>query len=193
MEIILASGSPSRKKLLNSLKLNFKVLPHRVDEEKYKNRISNIPLLCQTLAQEKALSIQQKNSYVIGVDQMVSLNNTAFGKPKTKTKAVEILSTLQGKTHELISALYLQKPDGSCFKNLTINRLTMHPLTRPQIEFYLDQDQPYECAGSYKVESLGISLFSKIESPDFNSITGLPLTALCNELKPLQVTEFFQK
>ena len=164
-------------------------MPHCVDEEKYKNKILNIPLLCQTLAQEKALSIQQKQAYVIGVDQMVSLNNSAFGKPKTKAKAVETLTALQGKTHELISALYLQKPDGSFFKKLTVNRLTMHPLTQTQIEFYLNQEKPYECAGSYKAEGLGVSLFSKIESPDFNAIIGLPLIALCNELKPLHCTE----
>ena len=183
MKIILASSSPSRKKLLSSLQLDFEVVPHRVDEEKYKNQIKDVPLLCQTLAQEKAKSIQQKKAFVIGVDQLVSLKGQIFGKPKTRPKAIETLQALQGKTHELISALCLQRPNGSYFENLTINRLSMRPLTLQQIEFYLDKEQPYECAGSYKVESLGISLFEKIDSPDFNSITGLPLTAISNEFK----------
>ena len=182
MEVILASQSPSRKMLLNSLKIPFKIIPHTVDEDFYKNQIQDPYLLCQTLAQKKASSVQKKGNWVIGVDQMASLRGQVFGKPQTKEKAIDTLRQLSGKTHELISGMFIQKPDGSFFKDLIINKMSMKSLTQKQIERYLEIDQPFKCAGSYRIEGRGISLFEKIESPDFNSIMGLPLISLCQHL-----------
>ena len=182
MEIILASQSPARKKLLQSLGVPFKVIHPKVDEAPYQSQIKDTRVLCQTLARLKAQSIQQKQAFVIGCDQMAHLNGQSFGKPKTKEKAIQTLKLLQGKTHELISALCIQKPDGSLFENVIVSHMTMRSLTQKQIENYLDKDRPYQCAGSYTIEGLGISLFEKIQSPDFNAIIGLPLISLCSQL-----------
>lgn len=181
--IILASQSPARKKLLNSIKLSFAVIPPKVDEEIYKKKIKDPKNLCQTLARIKVESIRKTNCWVIGSDQIAYLNGQILGKPGNKSKAIETLSLLQGKTHQLMTALCLQKPDGSYFEDLVINHMSMRPLTQKQIEFYLDQDKPYGCAGSYTIEKRGISLFEKIDSPDFNAIIGLPLISLCSQLK----------
>ena len=113
---------------------------------------------------------------------MVSCEGQMFGKPRTKQNAFEQLSFLQGKYHELVCALFLQRPDGSSFEKTTANKMTMRPLTKKQIEFYLETDKPFECAGSYRMESLGISLFEKIDTPEFYSIWGLPLITLCSEI-----------
>jgi len=93
------------------------------------------------------------------------------------------MSELQGKTHQLMTAFFLQKPDNSYFEELVISHMSMRPLNQKQIEFYLNQDKPYGCAGSYTIEKRGISLFEKIDSPDFNAIIGLPLISLCSQLK----------
>ena len=181
--IILASQSPARKKLLNSIKLSFTVIPSKVDEELYKKKIKDPKTLCQTLARTKVESINNKNCWVIGSDQIVYLSGQILGKPGNKLKAIETLSLLQGKTHQLMTALCLQRPDGSYFEELIVNSMSMRTLTQKQIEFYLDQDKPYGCAGSYTIEKRGISLFEKIDSPDFNAIIGLPLISLCSQLK----------
>lgn len=182
MNIILASSSKSRKKLLHSLKIPFEVIPHQVDEKPFQKRILNPRSLCRILARAKVESVNKKNFWVIGADQMAFLDGQMFGKPKTKAKAFEMLSTLQGKTHELVTALCLQRPNGSYFEDLIINRMTMKPLTKKQIEFYLEKEIPYHCAGSYTIEGLGISLFEKVETSDFNAIIGLPLISLCSQI-----------
>ena len=182
MNLILASSSPSRQKLLSSLGIPFKTVPHSVNEEEYQNRIQSPELLCSTLARKKVESIDLKNVFILGVDQMAHLNGKLIGKPGNREKALETLLFLQGKTHELVSALCLKKPDGSFFEETLIHKMSMRPLTKKQIEFYLDKDQPYSCAGSYRVESLGLALFEKIDSPDFNAIIGIPLISLFNEL-----------
>lgn len=189
-EIILASQSSARKKLLSSLEIPFIIIPPSVDEDSYKRKIQNPKILCQTLARAKAESINKTDCWVIGSDQIVHLDGHILGKPGNKSKAIETLLFLQGKTHELMTALCLQRPDGSCFEELVINYMSMRALTQKQIEFYLDQDKPYECAGSYTIEKRGISLFEKIDSPDFNAIIGLPLISLCSQLKLWDLENF---
>jgi len=189
-KIILASQSPARKKLLNSMKISFTAIPPKVDEDSYKKKIKDPKNLCQTLARMKTKSINNKNCWVIGSDQIVYLNGQILGKPGNKQKAIETLSLLQGKTHQLMTALCLQRPDGSYFEDLVINHMSMRTLTQKQIEFYLEQDKPYGCAGSYTIEKRGISLFERIDSPDFNAIIGLPLISLCSQLQPWNPKNF---
>ena len=185
-KVILASDSPSRKQLLQSLGLPFQVMSHKVDEIQFQKKIKDPYILCPLLAKKKIQSIQKKNVWVIGADQMVYCKKKIFGKPKTKAKALQTLSFLQGKNHELVSALCLQKPDGSFFEDTVVNKMKMRPLTKKQIEYYLNQDQPYHCAGSYRIEGAGISLFEQVETRDFYSIMGLAIISLCSQL-PLQL------
>ena len=181
--IILASQSPSRKKILASLGIPFEIIPSKIDENLYKKKIQNPYTLCQTLAEAKVKAIRKNDCWVIGVDQVATINGKIFNKPKTHKNAVETLKQLQGQTHELLTAMYLQKPDGSYHQELVINKMYMRPLTEEEIHHYLHQDQPYECAGSYTIEKKGISLFEKIDSPDFNAILGLPMIILCSQLQ----------
>lgn len=182
MRIILASKSPSRKKLLASLQLPFEVIVSEVKEEPYHQSISDPYKLCTTLARLKVEASGKKDAWVIGADQMVYCDGEIFGKPKTHSNSIKTLSRLQNRTHELISGLCIQKPDGSFFEKSIISKLTMKPLTEEQINRYLEIDKPYECAGSYKLESVGVSLFEKIETTDFTAIIGLPMLTVGNQL-----------
>ncbi len=181
--IVLASQSPARKKILSSLGLPFEVIPSQVNEKQYKDTIKDPYKLCQTIARKKVKAIHKNDCWIIGADQVASLNGRIFNKPKTYSKAAETLKQLQGQTHELLTALCLQRPDGSYYEELVINKMQMRSLTKEEIHHYLSYDQPYECAGSYTIEKRGISLFEKIDSPDFNSILGLPLIILCSQLQ----------
>lgn len=175
--LILASTSPYRQDLLKKLGLSFSAQAPLFDEETFKNQ-GLMPLeLAQTLALGKAQSLATHENCVIGGDQLVSFQGKILGKAKTFEKAFEQLSSMQGKTHELITAVCVfHKKEKTEWINVT--KLSMRKLTREQIETYLKKDNPLDCAGSYKIELNGLSLFENIETSDFSAIQGLPLLEL---------------
>ena len=113
-----------------------------------------------------------------------------MGKPHTFEKARKQLQQLQGQTHQLITAVTLLSEDFERHLN-HITYLTMRNLSDLEIDNYLKKDEPYDCAGSYKIEKHGIILFSEIKTDDFSAIQGLPLIWISNQLKELGY-EFFQ-
>lgn len=181
-KLILASTSPYRKALLEKLGLVFESMAPLIDEEKEKSLISLPPLspiqLAEKLAMLKAQSLASEDRVTIGGDQLVSFNGSIIGKPITFSKAVDTLMRLQGKQHELITSICicngLNPP--VLFTNRTY--LQMRPLDQTQVERYIKLDQPFDCAGSYKIEKAGISLFHHIDTNDFTAIQGIPLMKL---------------
>ncbi|MGE3760119.1 MAG: nucleoside triphosphate pyrophosphatase, partial [Pseudobdellovibrionaceae bacterium] len=129
------------------------------------------------VAKAKSLVSRFPEAILIGGDQVVSFQGRIIGKPGNREGAKKTLQELQGQTHEIVTAIAIVKGE-TCRAHVDITRLTMKPLTEAQIERYLDRDEPYDCAGSYKIEKHGISLFAKIETEDFSSITGLPLLTI---------------
>ncbi len=148
-----------------------------IDEEKEKNPTLPPRALAENLAYLKAHSLQRADRIVIGGDQLVSFEGHIIGKAHTQERAIEQLLSMQGKIHELITAICVI--DGDKVHPYTdITRMHMKTLTKVQIEKYVNLDQVTDCAGSYKIEEHGIMLFNKIESEDFTAIQGLPLIAL---------------
>ena len=142
--------------------------------------------ICLTLARMKAEKARktvkpESDVVVIACDQLAFLKEKAFGKAQTKFKAVQALKELQGKTHLLIHGLYMSFGEKT-FSHVSVNKMSMRPLSARQIEDYAERDRPLQSAGSYLVESAGIKLFEKIEAEDFYSIIGLPLTVVFNQL-----------
>ena len=182
MKIILASQSPSRKKLLSKLALKFEVSAPNIDEEKWLNFKSPVDS-CYAIARQKALKIKEKypQDIIIACDQMACLDEQIFGKAHTEKKAIETLAKLQGKTHILLSVLCMQWEKQE-FSHISKSYLSMRPLTIKQIKNYVMKEQPLKSAGSYHVESLGLALFEKIKTDDFYSIQGLPLIQVANQL-----------
>ncbi len=186
---VLASTSIYRKELLHKLGIDFNAIAPICDEDEVKKTVRDPYQLASTLAKMKAESLANKQNCVIGGDQVASLRHDdgsfeILGKPKSKEKAHTQLSKMQGRTHELITALCVIDR-GQAYDILNITRLTMRPLTAKQIDFYIDQDQPLDCAGSYKIEKSGLTLMSHIESSDFSAIQGVPLIELCNLLNKI--------
>lgn len=194
MHMILASTSKYRAQLLQQLALPFSQVAPQIDEDKIKAMLelqfANDPKqIAIKLARAKAESILSPNSLIIGGDQIVIFENQILGKPKNHQNAFLQIQKMQNKTHQLITALaitYQSQTHLIC----DTTTLKMRKLNDSQIEKYLRLDQPYDCAGSYKLEKHGITLFEKIESQDFSAIQGIPLIALTNLLQNLNIPLF---
>jgi septum formation protein len=185
-EIVLASTSTYRRVLLDRLGLPFRCLSPRCDEESEKGQESDARRLAERLALAKAASLQadEPDAVIIGCDQLVSLHDRIFGKPGTVARAIEHLSTMAGRTHQLFTALVVVYRE-RIIHHTDVTTLRMRSLSQAAIERYVAADQPLDCAGSYKLESQGITLFDRIETDDHTAITGLPLLALVSILRDL--------
>jgi septum formation protein len=181
--LVLASTSRYRSELLEQLGWPCEKMAPGVDESGAKGKNLSPENLSQELSRLKAEAVFAKrpDACVIGSDQVCALGDLVFDKPGSREKALEQLAAMQGKEHVLLTAVTLLSPVGRCtFLNKA--KLSMRKLTCTEIESYLDQDRPYDCAGSYKLESRGIKLFEKIEMADHTAIIGLPLIELTNVL-----------
>jgi septum formation protein len=188
VEIILASTSRYRRELLARLGVPFQALSPPIEEESHKDPTLGPRELAEKLAGLKALSLAtlHPQAIIIGADQVASCEECFLHKPGNFPQAYDQLSKLAGKTHSLFTAVAIVYR-GQLTRHVDVTRLTMRKLTPPEIESYLQADEPYDCAGSYKLECHGITLFEKIESADYTAIVGLPLIALTSMLRSLGV------
>jgi len=181
-QLVLASTSPYRKQLLNKLAIAFDTASPEFDETPFENES---PLaLVQRLAQGKAESCTvSQPSLVIGSDQVCVINDKIIGKPHTREKAIEQLNQQSGQSIQFFTGLALHNTLTGC-TDLKVDTFTVHfrSLSKKQIENYVDKEQPFYCAGSFKSEGLGIALFERLEGKDPNTLVGLPLIDLIDML-----------
>jgi septum formation protein len=188
--LILASTSRYRRALLERLGVPFTALAPACDEEALKDPRLAPQALAEFLAEAKAASIavQQPDAVVIGSDQLAAIDIdgrwTILGKPGTPAKAIDQLALLSGRTHVLITAMVVARGTER-WRHTDVTRLTMRQLDRAALARYVAADQPLDCAGAYKLECQGISLFAAIDTADSSAITGLPLIALTRLLADL--------
>tara|TARA_Y100001970_G_scaffold282104_1_gene394264 strand:- start:2453 stop:3082 length:630 start_codon:yes stop_codon:yes gene_type:complete len=183
--IILASGSSIRKKILMQTGLKFKTVSSNLNESLIKKKLQgkNFSYICKKLSEEKALVVSKKfnNAYVIGSDQICIFERKLLDKPSTKEKAINQLVMLSGNEHSQISASSI------CFNGKIIysffekSCLKMRTLSKNQIIDYINFDMPLNSCGSYKYESKGYLLFSKVRGNQF-AIQGIPLFSLLNNM-----------
>ncbi len=185
-ELILASTSRYRRELLQRLRIPFQCVAPNVDEAPLRASYGPIPAqtLAGRLAEAKAEEVRARfpAAVVIGSDQVCVCQGQIFSKPGTVKRAVEQLRLLAGKKHELFTAICVQHPSETTL-TWDCTELKMRALTIREINRYVAADRPLDCAGSYKLESLGISLFESIQSSDHTAITGLPLMQLAGILR----------
>jgi septum formation protein len=140
------------------------------------------------LAKQKAESVAESvgPAIIIGSDQVGVLDGSILTKPHTMQRAEAQLKAMAGRVHQLLTGVYvLNTMSGESRQHLDCHRLTLRPLSEQQIQDYLQREQPLDCAGSYRIEGLGISLMERIEGVDFTAIVGLPLTAVTRMLEEL--------
>ena len=181
-QIILASKSEVRKKILESNKIECRVVPSNVDEDNIKESLlkekATPTSISKNLAELKANKISQKfiNEVVLGADSVIDLNGEIISKPKDRTEALNILEKLNGKTHQLVSSVCISR-GGSMIWNYTDKaNLTMKQMSNEELKVYLAKisDKALYAYNVYQIEGEGKSLFSKIDG-DKDTIMGLPI------------------
>ncbi|MES9868940.1 MAG: nucleoside triphosphate pyrophosphatase [Sedimenticola sp.] len=178
-EIILGSTSPFRKSLLGKLGIAFTTAKPEIDESR-KNRETPQDLVTR-LAEEKARAVapDHPDSLVIGSDQVACNEGHVLGKPGSRENAIAQLESASGKIVTFYTGLcLLNTATGTAQVTCEPFHVHFKALSRGQIERYLDAEEPYNCAGSFKSEALGISLFERLEGDDPNTLIGLPLIRL---------------
>lgn len=181
--ILLASSSPYRAQLLKKLNLDFATFNSNIDESPLPDETPLI--LAQRLAQAKAKAgaARFQQHLIIGSDQVAYCNGHILGKPGNREAAIEQLSQQSGLAVEFYTGICVfDSQSGRSFSDIDVCRVYFRRLNRQQIERYLDLEQPYDCAGSFKSEGYGIVLFEKIVGDDPNALVGLPLIKLAKLL-----------
>jgi len=183
-ELVLASGSRYRRELLERLRLPFRMISPAVDESA---RPGEGPRsLAQRLAAEKAASAaaHAADAWVIGSDQLAASAERVLGKPGGREACIEQLRFASGRTIEFMTACCVTRQSTrETFQHIDTTRVRFRALKAEEIERYVDAEQPYDCAGGFKCEGLGIALFESIESRDPTALIGLPLIWLAGALR----------
>lgn len=191
IELILASSSQTRKDLMDRLRLDYRCISPDIDESA-KDEL-HADDLAKRLAYEKAkvISQQHPNAIVIGSDQVAWREHTPsdfIGKPLSIENAIQQLQLNSGKTVFFSTALSVQHLDSGFETTLVEHyQVKFRELTLNEIKRYIEIDQPLNCAGSFKCESLGISLFKKMIGNDQTTLMGLPMIQLCKILRELRI------
>ncbi|MDR2872387.1 MAG: Maf family nucleotide pyrophosphatase [Xanthomonadaceae bacterium] len=182
MTLILASTSQYRQTLLQRLRLPFQTVRPDVDETPFQNEPPS--LLAQRLADAKARAVaaQYPDAWVIGADQVAAYGNTTLGKPGCRTEAIRQLTEMSGNTVHFHTAVCLVQAL-QVYRAIDDTHVRFRSLNHEEIVRYVDLEQPFDCAGSFKSEGLGISLFDVIQSQDPTALIGLPLIALSRLLR----------
>lgn len=184
MKIVLASTSPFRKAILKKLGLAFDTLNPETDETRLEGESPE--QLVQRLAAAKAKAVAGTcgDALIIGADQVAVIDDEILGKPGTHEKAVKQLQQASGKTVCFFTGLcLLNAATGNHQLEAVPFDVVFRKLTDTQIENYLQKEKPYNCAGSFKSEALGICLFEKLQGDDPNTLMGLPLIRLVRMLE----------
>ncbi len=183
MQLVLASTSPYRRELLARLGVPFEVAAPDVDETPLPGESPDDTAQRLSVLKARAVAKQFPDALIIGSDQVALLEGVQLGKPGTHEKAVEQLKSMRGKALEFHTALTLLNARTGATQTANVPvRLVMRDYTDAQIETYLRRDQPYNCCGSAKSESLGIALIARFETEDPNALVGLPLIKLTEML-----------
>jgi septum formation protein len=183
-KLVLASTSKYRRMLLDRLGLSYSAHAPKVDEDAVPPGAAPDAVALQ-LAREKAESVAAAapDAHIIGSDQLVDLDGERLGKPGSSEKAEAQLRRLAGREHRLVTAIALRHPDGRVETSLDTHVIRLRALTDAEVHRYVQRERPLDCAGSYKIESLGISLVESLAGEDFTAVIGLPLISLCKLLR----------
>jgi septum formation protein len=180
-KIVLASGSPRRRELLAGLGVQFEVKTSQVDETFDPSSPPNA--VAEELAHRKAKDVarQLDAALVIGADTIVVCDGEILGKPRDEQEAVQMLSRLQGRAHQVYTGIALvEVADGHVVRERVSHRMThvwMRPLSDEKISWYVDSKEPLDKAGAYGIQGLGACLIDKIDGCYFN-VVGLSLVEL---------------
>jgi septum formation protein len=181
--IVLASSSVYRRELLERLGLTFEVDPAGIDESPLAGEAPRETARRLSLAKAEAVAGRHPESIVIGADQVAECEGAVLGKPGTPERALEQLLYLRGRTALFHSGVAMvEGPRRHALADCITTEVVFRPLERAALEAYLLRDQPWDCAGAARIESLGICLVESVRSDDPTALIGLPLIRVTSML-----------
>lgn len=185
--IILASASPRRRELLDTVGIPFSVCPSQGEEQ---IRGSSPKEVVEELSEQKAREVFLKTSgevLVIGADTVVAAEGNILGKPKNRKEAIQMLKKLQGASHEVYTGVTMLSRDENGEQQKTFHVMTaveFYPMSEEEIESYVDTGEPMDKAGAYGIQGKA-GIFVKEIRGDYNNVVGLPVARLYQELKQI--------
>lgn len=182
--LVLASSSPFRREILDKLNLDYECLSPDIDETSLEGEQALQLVERLAINKAKAVSSSFPEALIIGSDQVAVCNGTILGKPHTHENATQQLLNASGEHVTFYTGLALfNSATGTVQSEVVPFHVHFRTLTAEMIENYLRIEKPYNCAGSFKSEGLGIALFEKLEGEDPNTLIGLPLIRLIRMLE----------
>ncbi|HID97136.1 MAG TPA: septum formation protein Maf [Thermodesulfobacteriaceae bacterium] len=188
--LILASGSPRRRELLACLGLEFQVFPCPLAEPEPGSRDVPMEFALQN-SRLKAAEVADafSDGVVLGADTIVVMEGTIMGKPRDRKHALEMLSSLAGRSHEVITACCLIMPGGLRTVQFSVSTTVwLAPQDEDVLRAYVDSGEPLDKAGSYAVQGMGAFMVKRIQG-SYTNVVGLPMCELVSTLKDLNVLE----
>ena len=184
LPIVLASGSQYRAELLRKLQLDFICCTSEVDETPHHGESAEQLARRLSLAKAQAVSANFPRHLIIGSDQVAVCNKKFLHKPGNSEQAIRQLTQQSGQVTQFYTGVCVHNSSNDqSFTDIDLCTVHFKSLSQRQIIRYLDLEQPYDCAGSFKSEGLGIVLFLRIEGDDPNALIGLPLIKLIGLLE----------
>lgn len=182
--LVLGSTSAYRRELLERLHIPFLTAAPDIDETRLPDESAQDMVLRLSQQKAEAVAARYPDALIIGSDQCAVLGEQVLGKPGTHAKATEQLQASSGNTVQFLTGLcLLDSRDGSLQLDMIPFSVDFRVLTAAEIDNYLRREQPYNCAGSFKSEGLGISLFKRMHGDDPSALVGLPLIRLMEMLR----------
>jgi septum formation protein len=183
VRLVLASTSRYRRELLERLRLPFGVARPEVDETPRPGEPPAALAARLSAAKAAAIARQDPDAWVLGSDQVAELEGLPLGKPGGRDAAIAQLVSMSGREVVFHTGVCLARAGAASLAASDATRVRFRPLERAEIERYVDAEQPFDCAGSFKSEGFGIALFDAIESVDPTALVGLPLIATARLLR----------
>lgn len=182
--IVLASSSPYRKALLDKLGFAYRCRKPDVDETPFANESAEMLVARLSASKAEVLASLYPDTLIIGSDQVATVDGDILGKPGSKNNAAEQLKRLSGRCVQFLTGLSLHNTTTGITQTEVVPfNVHFRQLTPSMIDRYLEREQPFDCAGSFKSEGLGIVLFDRLEGDDPNTLIGLPLIRLARMLE----------
>jgi septum formation protein len=181
--LVLASTSPYRRDLLERLGLPFTAVAPDVDEARHAGESARSLVVRLAEAKARAVAREYPGALIIGSDQVAAIEDRILGKPGDRERAIEQLTLAAGKTVTFHTGLcLLNSATGRACTHCELFRVRFRRLSQAQIAGYVDRERPFDCAGGFKSEGLGIALFERLGGNDPNALIGLPLIRLVEML-----------
>ncbi|MBV9344788.1 MAG: septum formation protein Maf [Gammaproteobacteria bacterium] len=181
--VILASTSPYRRELLARLGVAFEVLAPEVEESPRPQELPVDRALRLAVAKAQAVAQRHPSALVLGSDQVAAAGSEVLDKPGDADRACAQLATLSGARARFHTACALLGPGGIRLTHVDTTTVHFRTLRAEEIERYVTQDRPFDCAGGFKVEALGVALLESVESEDPTALVGLPLIWVAQALR----------